>query len=1604
MFEATHFDWLKLRARFSSTPKFVMVTRKRTKQGVRKEPSPKLKTFLKEGDWLDVMDGDGVWNVAQVLSVPSPGEVEITYDGWPAEYDEVVRVDSDRVAPYHTFTWAVKCWVKYLNWPLWPSLVTVRTPGTQAGIKNLAAENRLYIDFLDNPNFAKRDRCWQMKRQVRAFDNDYDKKRTGSTGDEFEQALGWVLQADAPTKLPKFAGGTLPENYAHTTTASVQEVRIQMGDELWFQNFTNNRMRHQLAHVYNTNGEEEEHSSDESSSATMGVEKRTLNLSAGKRESQSLPNEKKRPPPVKIEQESSADVEVPYELELLDSSDASVSKEDQGSMRTKRRRLRTNPRKGRARENRRSQPTFITTHVPVSRRKGHGKGQIKMAARRSFPPVGEILNPTAGDIQVANYSPDEDHDGEYEAVNSVQSALQTDTTLKHVINHRTEKLSESEAEQDAEVNSTASKSPQYSRGSIEREITLTTKKLQTLEEEKQQATEDTFARREGIRLGDSSPMSADSHGRAQPIAPHVDMVETHRSKQASSAFSKHSREVDEVLDPQPMSKMNKRHTGIIIPASDNVGLRSEKLGSSVLSEDRAHSSDRNESKGTSCVEQTGSKSRKTVKITAEPPSQQKVSSADEETQEQRRPFCVMHAQKEDAQLADTQEKVKISMKTAISASRKFDEKSIAKAMLAQRKGPSLSDRSSSPRQSVVLTKGDWLDVMDQDGVWNVARVLSVPSPEEVEVMYDGWPEEYDEVVRVDSDRVAPFHTFTWAVKCWVKYLNWPMWPSVITIRTPGTAEGIKNLAMENQLYVDFLDNPNFAKRDRCWQKKRQVKFFYDNYDRNRMGTNGAQFERALEFVLRSDATTKMPKFARGTLPLQYDNLTTESVERMRKNMGNGLWYRNFANNKARHMHTHIYEEIGDEEETASDESAPLPKLKVRRTKTSESIDDRSAANTQKKKKRPLPFKPHDVPVKIEPESLAEIEVTYELESMDSSESDREKDADLAKKRRLPAKTRSTIPPVSGLKKSKRAVSPQDSNVASTMPRHVTVMMDEIIVDDDQDSDCSGVIQRQALKKTGHPPARKNSVDSIPARLKKERGNSLSLSESEALPRKPMPKSARMHQCVRRRKPELAVNLHGGAWNESFSMVAKSATLRSKRQALYVPSDDENDDSECSDSFDPGTTSEDKAGSPFDSHQSSQEKAAASLVDTARPTRHARLKTETGYLDSTTIKARDKVNTKMAARRSIPHLGEDLSLAASAKPRQARSERALSDDNDWEDEEKGVPKAPKPLVRKEFAAKKLNARRRNQQFEKLPHNGPAAISMMPREQKSPKRSKTTVSLIEQRIASAHEALRLDKEKAQEIQDTSAPDRRDRANGAVPETRVRPRSSMLRAEIKEPPLYQRKRSDVSVLRVAGRGHGSSMVSDVDGGRQGQALKTPLDLELKSDQQGHSFLAVDKAYSSDSQESKSVPTPFDVDIRGDPTESPRVNKADAKVLPKVKVFVDSKQAAEEKAASSDCQEGESPEVGRHFCVMRAGLEDVLEVDGDENIETSKKTTMISVPQKFGELSQEAGSMLPPRADLCEVFQMYPSSTVFSSSNGFSMEKWFKSSLVTSFRGTKT
>ncbi|RLN66827.1 hypothetical protein BBP00_00002012 [Phytophthora kernoviae] len=113
---------------------------------------------LKTGDWLDVVDSDGIWNVAQVLRLPSANTVEVKYDCWGDEYDEVLRRDSLRIAPYRMYTWAVKCWAKLGSWPWWPALVTIRTPGSDEGATNLSLEQRLLVDFLDKETFEGRSR------------------------------------------------------------------------------------------------------------------------------------------------------------------------------------------------------------------------------------------------------------------------------------------------------------------------------------------------------------------------------------------------------------------------------------------------------------------------------------------------------------------------------------------------------------------------------------------------------------------------------------------------------------------------------------------------------------------------------------------------------------------------------------------------------------------------------------------------------------------------------------------------------------------------------------------------------------------------------------------------------------------------------------------------------------------------------------------------------------------------------------------------------------------------------------------------------------------------------------------------------------------------------------------------------------------------------------------------------------------------------------------------------------------------------------------------------------------------------------------------------
>ncbi|KAG6578064.1 PWWP domain [Phytophthora cinnamomi] len=199
---------------------------------------------LKEGDWLDVVDGDGIWNVAQVLRLPSAETVEVTYDCWGDEYNELLPRDSPRIAPFHTHTWAVKCWAKLDTWPWWPALLTVRAPGSDVALQNLRLEERLLVDFLDNADFAERCRSGLTKPKRR-------KKSKGETRSKnMALSTARLARCDAREDFPEFVEGTLPVQFEHEFTRPTEEVRKEMGEEVWLRGFADNRVNHAAAHAY----------------------------------------------------------------------------------------------------------------------------------------------------------------------------------------------------------------------------------------------------------------------------------------------------------------------------------------------------------------------------------------------------------------------------------------------------------------------------------------------------------------------------------------------------------------------------------------------------------------------------------------------------------------------------------------------------------------------------------------------------------------------------------------------------------------------------------------------------------------------------------------------------------------------------------------------------------------------------------------------------------------------------------------------------------------------------------------------------------------------------------------------------------------------------------------------------------------------------------------------------------------------------------------------------------------------------------------------------------------------------------------------------------
>lgn len=130
---------------------------------------------------------------------------------------------------------------------------------------------------------------------------------------------------------------------------------------------------------------------------------------------------------------------------------------------------------------------------------------------------------------------------------------------------------------------------------------------------------------------------------------------------------------------------------------------------------------------------------------------------------------------------------------------------------------------------------------------------------------------------------------------------------------------------------------------RFWVKKKDVVPFDHNFEQNCKESNDREFEFSLNHVFQSTATTKLPPFGKGTLPKQYETRVADSVDDMKRAMGNAKWLEAFAKSRELHFQMHGGNEAAmagqrssndvEESDVLEDvrEEEPSPK-KVRRTK------------------------------------------------------------------------------------------------------------------------------------------------------------------------------------------------------------------------------------------------------------------------------------------------------------------------------------------------------------------------------------------------------------------------------------------------------------------------------------------------------------------------------------------------------------------------------------------------------------------------------------------------------------------------------------------------
>ncbi|KAI9997002.1 hypothetical protein PInf_000434 [Phytophthora infestans] len=185
---------------------------------------------LQDGDRLDIFDGDGIWNVEQVLRPPTPETVEVTCVQRGAKARQ--RADCS-LSHAH-----VDCQVlgedRYVA--RWPALLTGRAPRSAQGSHNLRLAGRLLVDFLDKVEGKERCRCCVEKSNATAYQSDEEarsmltklKKKNKNVADKHlpptdQQETSAAVKRNVTSESKAVEESTSPmKNLARLTKATVR--------------------------------------------------------------------------------------------------------------------------------------------------------------------------------------------------------------------------------------------------------------------------------------------------------------------------------------------------------------------------------------------------------------------------------------------------------------------------------------------------------------------------------------------------------------------------------------------------------------------------------------------------------------------------------------------------------------------------------------------------------------------------------------------------------------------------------------------------------------------------------------------------------------------------------------------------------------------------------------------------------------------------------------------------------------------------------------------------------------------------------------------------------------------------------------------------------------------------------------------------------------------------------------------------------------------------------------------------------------------------------------------------------------------------------------